>query len=219
MLGLRPGNTHPVDAVTAVRQRNVPDSPRPTAVRPATGRTASVRPSARWALWVLVALGSMILAGCSSSSSTPATTATTVTTATTPTTATSSKGAVNLPVTNQVRAELLAAGAASNDIPVSQYTGLAPGLTYLALDRATETYWAGARLVPAPSSDPSSPTRAQVASQDDGSYYIFRQPSGGGWTAYAAGASGPDTPCPVAVPPTVTAVWGWTTGSCRPAGA
>jgi hypothetical protein len=109
----------------------------------------------------------------------------------------------------------LAAGAAVNNIPVSEYTGLAPGLTYYALDRATETYWAGARLVPAPSSDPSSATRAQVASQDDGSYYIFRQPLGGNWTAYATGASGPDTPCSITVPAAVVQVWGWPAGSCR----
>jgi len=94
---------------------------------------------------------------------------------------------------------------------------LTPGLTYYAYDRSSQTYWAGAQLAPASSSDPSNPTRAQVASQDDGSYYIFTQPRGGGWSAHATGASGPDTPCPIAVPAAVTAVWGWTAGTCRPA--
>jgi hypothetical protein len=126
---------------------------------------------------------------------------------------------VNVAVTDQIRAELVAAGAAVNNIPVAQYTGLAPGLTFLALDHATNTYWAGARLVPAASTNPSAPTQAQVASQDDGSYYVFTQPAGGTWTAHASGASGPDTPCPVSVPAAVTQVWGWPSGACRPPGA
>jgi hypothetical protein len=114
---------------------------------------------------------------------------------------------------------LVDAGAAVNNIPASEYTGLAPGLTYYAFDQVTDTYWAGARLVPAPSSDPSNPTQAQVASQDEGSYYVFRQPKGGSWTAYAAGNVGPGTPCPVTVPTDVLLVWGWPAGSCRPTGA
>ena len=186
------------------------------------------------AVLVGVVLGAtaLAMAGCSSSSS-PATTTTgagaaSTTTASTTTASTNTPagaaaaaaaGAVNVAVTDQVRSQLLAAGAATNGIPVAQYSGLAPGLTYEALDRSTGTYWAGARLVPAPSSDPSNPTRAQVASQDDGSYYIFRGGPGGTWTAYAAGASGPQTPCPVTVPATVVAVWGWPAGSCRPPGA
>ena len=173
----------------------------------------------------------LTLAGCSSSSSpapstsSPSTSApATTTTSAGSTTASSAaaaaaRSAVNVAVTDQVRSQLVAAGAAVNAIPVAQYRGLAAGLTYEALDRSTGTYWAGARLVPAPSSDPSNPTRAQVASQDDGSYYIFRGGPGGTWTAYAAGASGPQTPCPVTVPAAVVAVWGWPAGSCRPPGA
>jgi hypothetical protein len=179
----------------------------------------------RWSTGALVVLGSLVLAGCSSSTSASNSSVTTrppVTTASTaassPTT-TAPSGAANIPVTDQIRAQLVAAGAGVNNIPVAQYTGLAPGLTYYALDRATATYWAGARLVPAPSSDPSSPTQAQVASQDDGSYYIFTQPQGGSWTAHPSGASGGDSPCPVAVPPAVVAAWGWPQGSCRPPGA
>lgn len=175
-------------------------------------------------------MGSLVLAGCSSSPSAtnrstttrpPATiSAPSSATGTSPTSlATASAGATNVVVTDQIRAELLAAGAGVNDIPVAQYTGLAPGLTYDALDRATATDWAGARLVPAASSDPSSPTQAQVASQDDGSYYIFTRPEGGSWTAHAAGASGPESPCSVTIPPAVVAAWGWPPGSCRPPGA
>jgi hypothetical protein len=113
----------------------------------------------------------------------------------------------------------VAAGAALNNIPVAEYTGLAPGLTYYAYDGATQTYWAAARLVPAPTSDPSNPSQAQVASQDEGSYYLFRQPRGGSWTAYAVGASGPGTSCPTTPPAGVAQVWGWPAGRCRPANA
>ncbi len=169
----------------------------------------------------------LVIAGCSSpsssgqSSSTTSTSASSTTASTRPastTTTTRTAETANVPVTDQIRSQLVAAGAALNKIPVSEYTGLAPGLTYYAFDASSNTYWAGARLVPAPSSDPANPTRAQVASQDEGSYYIFTQPKGGGWTVYAAGNVGPSTPCPVAVPASVLAVWGWPSGSCRPAG-
>ena len=178
-------------------------------------------------LGAAVAVVGLVLAGCSSpSNSGQSTSSTAATTSTTiqgtggpgnPTTGSSQ--AVNLPVTNQIRSQLVTAGAALNNIPVSEYSGLAPGLTYYALDKASNTYWAAARLVPAPSPDPSNPTQAQVASQDAGSYYVFSQPKGGGWTAVAAGNTGPATPCPVTVPAPVVAVWGWPAGRCRPAGA
>ena len=123
-----------------------------------------------------------------------------------------------MPVTDQVRSELVAAAAGLQNIPVAQFSGLAPGLTYYGLDKTTGIYWAGARLVAAPSSDPSNPTQAQVSTQDEGSYYVFQKPSGGPWTAYAAGNTGPGTACPVTIPPGVLQVWGWPAGSCRPNG-
>lgn len=132
-----------------------------------------------------------------------------------PTTAPSSR-ASNAPISDAIRSQLVAAGAVLNSIPVSEYSGLAAGLTYYAIDRTTNTYWAAARLVPVPSPDPAAPTQAQVASQDDGSYYVFSEPRGGSWTAYAVGASGPDSPCPVTPPPQVLEAWGWAMGSCRP---
>jgi hypothetical protein len=169
-----------------------------------------------------LAMTGLMMAGCSSSASPGSTTSTSSTAvapaSTSTTTSTSSSRAANLPVTDQIRSQLVAAGADLNSIPVAEYTGLAPGLTYYALDKESGTYWAGARLVPAPSSDLSSPTRAQVASQDAGSYYLFSQPKGGSWTAYAAGNVGPGAPCPVTVPAEVIVVWGWPAGSCRPAG-
>ncbi len=183
----------------------------------------------RWVLGALSVSASLGLAACGSSTGGTGGTPTSGSTATTTTHPSSSStsvaipssgsAAVNVPITDEVRAQLVAAGAAVNGIPVGEYSGLAPGLTYLALDQATGTYWAGARLVPAPTSDPSAPSRAQVASQDDGSYYVFSQPRGGIWTAHATGASGPDTPCSITVPSTVLAIWGWPAGGCRPSGA
>ena len=166
----------------------------------------------------------LLAAGCSTSpsahnaatTSNPATTGTADTAA--PGTAGSSGDVVNVPVTDQTRAQLVDAGAALNDIPASQYTGLAPGLTYYAFDKATKVYWAGARLVPAASSDPSSPTQAQISSQDAGSYYLFNRAQSGEWTAYAAGNTGPNSSCPISVPAAVIQVWGWTSGGCRPSG-
>ena len=135
------------------------------------------------------------------------------------TSSSAASGAANVPITNQIRGQLVDAGAALNNIPASEYSGLRAGLTYYAFDKSTNTYWAGAQLVPAPSNDPSNPTQAQVASQDDGSYYVFSQPQGGSWTAHAVGSSGPNSPCPITVPAEVVAVWGWSAGSCRPEGA
>ncbi len=134
------------------------------------------------------------------------------------TSAASSPSARNLPITDSIRAQLVAAGAGLNKIPVAEYTGLAPGLTYYALDEKTNVHWAAARLQPAPTANPSAPSQAQIASQDAGSYYVFQQPPGSAWTAYAAGNTGPNTPCPVTVPPEVLQVWGWPIGSCRPNG-
>jgi len=104
--------------------------------------------------------------------------------------------------------------AAMNNVPVSGYTGLAPGQTYYAYDPATATYWAGAALVPSAASTP-----AQVSVQDDGSYILFSRSANGAWTGHPVGATGePGTSCPVAIPATVVALWGWPAGSCKPPG-
>ena len=172
-------------------------------------------------------VGALALAACSGSSSTSTTTTTSGTSGSssttgvagaTSTTSAASATAANVPVTDHVRSELVTAAAGLQNIPVAQFSGLAAGLTYYGLDKTTGIYWAGARLVAAPSSDPSNPTRAQVSTQDAGSYYVFQKPSGGPWTAYAAGNTGPGTACPVTIPPGVLQVWGWPAGSCRPSG-
>ena len=173
----------------------------------------------RWAIGA-VAAGALALAACSAPSGTTGTSGTTgaAGSSTTSSTVALPTTAVNVPITDEVRSELVSAGSALNDIPTSEFSGLAPGLTYYGLDRSTGVHWAGARLVAAPSSDPSNPTQAQISNQDRGSYYVFRQSPGGGWTAYAAGNTGPGTPCPVTIPAVVLQVWGWPSGSCRPHG-
>jgi hypothetical protein len=128
--------------------------------------------------------------------------------------------AQNLPVTDAVRAELVAARAAGLGIAPSSYTGLTPGDTYYAFDPSTGTYWAAAQMQVPDTNSPvgSDVYKAQVASQDDGSYVLFAKTAGGTWTATNDGSAGPGTaPCPVPVPAAVLQAWGWPAGSCRPA--
>jgi len=116
-------------------------------------------------------------------------------------------------VTDDIRSQLVAAGAALNSIPASDYTGLQPGETYYAYDPATQTYWAGAGLVPSPAS-----MQAQVSVQDDGAYLLFQRSQSGSWKAYDVGLAGtPDgTACPVAVPAAILGLWSWGPATCRP---
>lgn len=119
--------------------------------------------------------------------------------------------AKNLVVTDDLRTQLVAAGAKSHGLTSADYTGLTKGETYYARDGDTE--WAGAQLVPSDSSE-----QAQVSSQDDGSYLLFRRTTGGSWTVWDVGvAGGPEgSGCPVAVPVGVLAVWHWHANSCAP---
>jgi hypothetical protein len=65
----------------------------------------------------------------------------------------------------------------------------------------------------------SSSTPAQVSVQDDGSYLIFTEPSGGSWSGQNVGLAGiGGTPCPVSVPAAILTLWGWPSGTCRPPG-
>ncbi|MGO9335038.1 MAG: hypothetical protein ACLQCU_13505 [Acidimicrobiales bacterium] len=143
-------------------------------------------------------VGAIALTSCSS------TTSTTTTTTTPP--------ARNLAVTSAVRTQLIKAGAALNSLPASDYTGLAPGLTYYAYDPATKTYWAGAALVASRSSQ-----RAEVSVQDDGSYVLFKRPASGAWKAADVGMTGiGGSKCKTAVPASVLKLWHWAAGTCRP---
>lgn len=168
-----------------------------------------------------VACLSVVLAGCSSgpkqaqstppapgSTSSPSASSTTAEPPSTTTTLVTQ----NLVVTAAVRAALLQAGAALKGLPASDFTGLAPGMTYYAYDATTATYWAGAGLLPSPSS-----LQAQVSSQDDGAYLLFSMPAGGVWTAVNDGLGGlPGSPCPAPVPAVILALWHWPAGTCNP---
>jgi hypothetical protein len=163
---------------------------------------------------------SLALAGCSSgtgqsTSKTPASGSTSTTSAPKPaasSTTTTALATRNLVVTPDVRAALLAAGASSENLPVSDYTGLAPGRTYYAYDATTATYWAGAQLIPTSSSLP-----AQVASQDDGAYLLFSRSGSGAWTVTDDGVGAvPGTKCPAPVPADILALWNWPSGTCNP---
>jgi len=173
----------------------------------------------RTGLVAVVMVGLVSLAGCSTTASNRSAHATTTTarastTTGGATTATTAAPTSNLVVTATVRSQLLAAGAALNSLPTSAYSALRPGETYYAYDAATQTYWAGAGLVPS-----SSSTRAQVSVQDDGAYLLFTRPSGGAWKGYDVGLAGtPDAdPCPIMVPVAVLQLWNWAPGTCRPA--
>jgi hypothetical protein len=204
----------------------------PGALRRQTVPSGKKRPLA---LAIAVA-AAVTLAGCSTSSGThPSSTGTTTTasasnssssvspatesskssqpTGTTGSSPTKARPAAeNLVVTSDVRRQLLQVGAALNGLPTSAYTGLVSGDTYYAYDAATATYWAGAGLSPSPSS-----LRAQVSAQDDGSYLLFRRPSGTTWTAEDVGLAGiGGSKCPTSVPASVLVVWHWTARSCRP---
>ena len=123
-----------------------------------------------------------------------------------------SSGTRNLVVTDDIRSQLVAAGAQLNSLPATDYTGLRAGETYYAYDASTQTYWAGAGLDPSPSS-----TQAQIAAQDNGAYLLFERAASGAWKAYAVGLAGTEgATCPVQVPAAVLQLWGWTAGSCRP---
>jgi|SRR5882757_6345099 len=122
---------------------------------------------------------------------------------------------VNLTVTDDVRDQLVEAGAVLTGRPASEFTGLRPGKTYYAyVPSATNpTYWAAAAL-----SGPTSEIAA-INLQDQNSYMMF---SKGGdpaatWIPTAAGF-GPipagKQPCPI--PASVRDVWGWPAGKCYP---
>lgn len=124
-------------------------------------------------------------------------------------------GAENLVLTSAVKAALVAAAAAYWKLPPSAFSGLNPGTAYYAYDVSTQTYWAGAGLIPSPSSQ-----EAGVVVQDDGGYVIFHRPGVGGWQAQEDGLAGAmGVTCAkyhVSVPAAVLAVWDWPPGTCTP---
>src|SRR5262249_47731579 len=152
------------------------------------------------ALLVTAAAATACGSGSSSGSSTP------------PPSSAPPAGARNLVVSDAVRSQLVAAGAAMHQLPASDYTGLVKGETFYAYDPSTHTYWAGAGLVAKPGS-----VKAEVGNQDDGAFLDFERQSGATWRAYPAGVPGStEYTCAATIPASVLAVWGWPSGTCHP---
>jgi hypothetical protein len=173
---------------------------------------------------LLALIATLVVAGCGgsgASGSTQTVTKTNTVTVRQPATSGSSTavsgqttafGAENLVVTDTIRSQLLAAGAALHKLPVSDYTGLVKGETFYALDPATGDHWAGAALIPSKDSQ-----KAQIGNQDDGAYLVFRRTGSGPWKAWDAGIPGNSNfTCAVTPPAGVLRVWSWAPGTCHP---
>ncbi len=162
----------------------------------------------RWIVALVLGVGSMALAACSSTTSSPTT---------------SSSSAAPSGSTTTSAGTPSTTGAASTRPPTfrspirsgpSWWRRPAPSRTFRwpsspVWPRVSPTTgWTRPRESSGPAPDwcrrryaeGSDPSQAQISSQDAGSYYVFQQPSGGSWTAYPAGNTGPGTTCPVTVP-------------------
>ena len=120
---------------------------------------------------------------------------------------------VNLPLTDDVRAELVQAGAVLTGHPASEFTGLRPGKSYYAYVPDGDMYYAAAKL------DGAKTEEAAINLQDQNSYMMFSKSGtpGAAWIPTAAGF-GPipagQAPCPI--PQSVRDVWQWPAGECYP---
>jgi hypothetical protein len=121
----------------------------------------------------------------------------------------------NLRVTDDVRTQLVQAGATLTGRPASEFTGLEPGRTYYAVmpSATNPTYWAAAAL-----SGPKSQLAA-INLQDQNSYMFFRKAAdpAATWVPIAAGfgpISAGEQPCPI--PQSVRELWQWPAGKCYP---
>jgi hypothetical protein len=121
---------------------------------------------------------------------------------------------VNPPVTDDVRAHLLQAGAALTGHRASEYPGLEPGKTYYGYDPNSDTYWAAAALSGPKTFD------AGVMLPDANSYMMFRESGQGGRGFRSALGMGPGLSChqPATAhcPPAIHDLWQWMPGVCKP---
>ncbi len=121
---------------------------------------------------------------------------------------------VNQPLTDEVRAELVQAGAVLTGRPASEIGGLREGGTYLALNPQTGVQWAAASLYAKPDQ-----YEASINLQDENSLMFFHKSGAPGstWVPMAVGF-GPVTageePCPI--PESVRDLWQWPDGKCYP---
>jgi len=122
---------------------------------------------------------------------------------------------VNLTVTDDVRDQLVKAGAVVTGRPASEYSGLRPGKTYYAYQPGSveATYWAAAAL------DGPKTELAGIRLQDQNSYILFHKdgdpaatwvPIAAGFGAIPAG----EEPCPI--PESIRDLWQWPAGKCYP---
>jgi ABC-type dipeptide/oligopeptide/nickel transport system ATPase subunit len=121
---------------------------------------------------------------------------------------------VNQPVTDEVAAELVQAGAVLTGRPASEFGGLREGQTYVAILPQTGDQYAAAKLY---AND--NQMEAAIMLQDQNSYMSFYKSGvpGSTWIPHAIGF-GPipagEAPCPL--PESVRDVWGWPQGKCYP---
>lgn len=120
---------------------------------------------------------------------------------------------VNLTVTDDVRDQLVQAGAVLTGRPKSEYSGLRPGKTYYAYQGSgtQPTYWAAAAL------DGPKSGLAAIRLQDQNSDMMFRKdddpaatwiPMAGGFGPIPAGVAA----CPI--PQSIRDLWQWPAGTC-----
>jgi hypothetical protein len=121
--------------------------------------------------------------------------------------------ATNLIVTPAVRKSLFDADVKAHSYPISDYKGLAKGVTYYAYDAQNGHYYAAAGLVPN-----SKSLDGQVSTQDDGGYDLFfRARNATKWSVFNDGLGGAeDSICPIVIPVAVRKVWNWTMHACYP---
>jgi len=118
---------------------------------------------------------------------------------------------VNVPLTDDVRTQLVAAGAVLTGRPVSEFAGLRPDESYYAFDPEAG-YWAAGALE-------GNSYLAGINLQDQNSYMVFRKAvdPAATWVPVAIGF-GPipagQAPCPVPQP--IRDLWQWPAGKCYP---
>jgi hypothetical protein len=131
-----------------------------------------------------------------------------------PATANADDAPVNLPLTDDVRAQLVEAGAVLTGRPVSEFIGLRPTNAFLAEYPTSHSQYAAASLAAAPGA-----FEAGVNLQDQNSYMMFVKDGrpGARWIPKAIGF-GPipagEAPCPL--PQAVRDLWNWPAGECYP---
>jgi hypothetical protein len=121
---------------------------------------------------------------------------------------------VGQPVTDEVAAELVQAGAVLTGRPASEFGGLREGESYYALMPQSGDRYATASLYAK-----DNQLEAAINLQDQNSYMSFYKSGAPGstWIPEAIGF-GPipagEAPCPI--PQSVRDVWKWPAGSCYP---